>query len=335
MRLAASARSMHHGVILSGISGIGKREFAVALAKRLLCGVNTEVDSCGACQDCKLFEAGTHPDLHVITSEYEAIEGRIELIAQYSDRYQDAVARGKKTNPSPVIPVDQIRVLIERFYQSSHISNSRVALILPADRMNANAANALLKLLEEPPSDAYFLLITDQPGLLPATIRSRCVSEPLGAPAPDQATKWLESNLKDGDPETLVANTSVGPIDVARDYQRGTLQLQLENVKKIDALVSGRADPIELATQMTKQDIAPLLLWMHKLVFDLLKWEGAGQVPEWSSQANLNIDGFSKEKLDKLYDKLANYRRMARDQLNAQLALEEILISFQHSVRSG
>ena len=325
---------MHHGVILSGISGIGKREFAVALAKRLLCGANTEIDACGACQDCKLFEAGTHPDLHVIASEHEASEGRIALIAQYSDRYQDSVARGKKTNPSPIIPVDQIRILIDRFYQSSYISNNRVALILPADRMNANAANALLKLLEEPPSDTYFLLVTDQPGLLPATIRSRCVSEPLEAPAPDQARKWLETNVEGVVPETLSANISVGPIDVARDYQRGTLQQQLENVKRIDALVCGRADPIELAAQMTKQDITSLLLWMHKLVVDLLKWDGAGQVPEWSSQAKLNIEGFSTEKLYKLYDKLASYRRMARDQLNAQLALEEILISFQQSVRS-
>ena len=333
-RLAASARSLHHGMMLSGISGIGKREFSVALAQRLLCGVSEEADPCGVCQNCKLFVAGTHPDLHVIVSEYEASEGRMELIGQYSDRYQDAVARGKKANPSPLIPVDQIRVLIERFYQSSHISNSRVALILPADRMNANAANALLKLLEEPPAGAYFLLVTDQPGLLPATIRSRCVNEPLDAPTPEQAEKWLGSTFSDTDTATLLTNISTGPLDIVRDHQKGILQQQLENLKQIDALIGGSADPLALAAQMAKQDTSSLLLWMHKLVFDLLKWRGAGQVPVWSKHARLNIERFSSVKLDKLYDKLADYRRMARDQLNVQLALEELLISFQQSVRS-
>jgi len=334
-RLADPASSLHHGMILSGISGIGKREFAVALAQRILCSEVNDSLPCGTCQNCKLFNAGTHPDFHVICSESEAVEGRIKHISQYSDRYQDIVAREKKANPSLVIPVDQIRTLIERSYQSSHISESRVALILPADRMNTNAANALLKLLEEPPAGAFFLLVSDQPGLLPATIRSRCVNESLAAPNLNQAREWILDRIKDADPTELMTNVSAGPIDIVRDYQDGVLQLQLGNIKCIDELMRGQLDPVELAAQMTKQDVVSLLNWIHRVVFDLIKWKLAGYVPAWSGQSSLNIERVSAEKLDKLYDKLAHYRRMARDQLNLQLALEEIFISFQQAARSA
>ncbi|MGI9317362.1 MAG: DNA polymerase III subunit delta' C-terminal domain-containing protein [bacterium] len=334
-RLAASADSLHHGLILNGLSGIGKREFSVALAQRLLCARRENLNPCGDCQNCKLFVAGTHPDLHVITSEYEATEGRIDLISRYSDRYQDVVARGKKANPSQVIPVDQIRTLIERFYQSSHISDSRIALIVPADRMNANAANALLKLLEEPPAGAFFLLVTDQPGILPATIRSRCVNESLPTPSSDQAEKWILTQISDADLTQLPVNVSAGPIDFVADQQSGLFQQQLENLKRIDSLLNGQSDPLDLASQMVKQDAVPLLNWMHKLVFDMIKWQGAGQVPMWADQSSLKIDRVSATMLYKLYDKLGSYRRMARDQLNVQLALEEILISFQNAIRAN
>lgn len=331
--MADPAASLHHGVILSGISGIGKREFSVALAQRILCGEANGLLPCGRCQNCRLFNAGTHPDFHVISSELEAVAGRIKLISQYSDRYQDIVAREKKANPSLVIPVDQIRTLIERFYQSSHISDSRVALILPADRMNTNAANALLKLIEEPPAGVFFLLVTDQPGLLPATIRSRCVKESLAPPNLTEAKEWILDRIKEADSTDLMTNVSAGPIDIVRDYQDGVLQLQLDNLKRIDALVRGQVDPVELAAQMTKQDVVSLLNWIHRVVFDLIKWRLAGYAPTWSGQSSLNIERVSAEKLNKLYDKIAHYRRMARDQLNLQLALEEIFISFKQAAR--
>lgn len=333
-RLSGSAATLHHGLILSGVSGVGKREFSIALAQRLLCSNPHDQLPCGDCQDCKLFNAGTHPDFHVITSEYEASEGRIELVSRYCDRYQDSVARGKKVNPSQVIPVDQIRTLIERFYQSSHISESRVALILPADRMNANAANALLKLLEEPPSGAFFLLVTDQPGLLPSTIRSRCVMEPLSSPTPEQAKDWLYSQLKGVVPNMLLNAAPVGPIDILAAYQTGVFQQQQEHTAQITLLLGGQSDPIELAALLAKQDAVLLLTWMHRILAELLKWQGAGQKPAWVGDSNLDIGRYSPAKLFRLYDKLGRYRLIARDQINLQLALEEILISFQQTFRT-
>jgi DNA polymerase-3 subunit delta' len=304
------------------------------LSQRLLCSQANDGEPCGNCQDCKLFLSGTHPDFHVLTSEHESVNGRIDLVSQYSERYQDGVARDKKANPAQIIPVDQIRTLIDRFYQSSHISDSRVALVLPADRMNINASNALLKVLEEPPEGAFFVLVADQPGLLPSTIRSRCVLETLANPDAEAAKQWLGAQGANTEAIALADEAVEGPIQILHKDQSGELAQQQKNMNGLLAVMGGRQDPVELASAMSKQEILPLLQWMQQVLVVIIKWQSGGQAPRWSSKSGLDLASVPSAKLHAVYDKIGRYRSMARDQVNPQLALEELLIALQRALRT-
>lgn len=331
-RLGSNHLQKHHAMLLTGLDGIGKREFACLLAQSIICSrtANESLDQpCGECQDCRLFEAGTHPDVHVIASEREALEGRVALLGEYANRYQDAAARDKKANPSQVIPVDQIRQLIDRFYQASHISGRRLALILPADRMNVNASNALLKVLEEPPENAYFLLVTANPSALPATIRSRCILERLSEPAIEESLSWIQQQGTVF-PENLLLERS-GPLDLLAQLESGTLEQKNQNIRGVLGVLDGRTDAVELASQMSKQDSSEILTWFQQFCADLIRWYCVGQVPGWQGieyvPSSMNI-----MRVYAVYDKISTYRRLAREQLNGQLALEEILISLRRAV---
>jgi DNA polymerase-3 subunit delta' len=221
--------------------------------------------------------------------------------------------------------------LIVRFYQSSHISAARVALVLPADRMNVNAANALLKLLEEPPENAFFILVTEFPGMLPSTIRSRCILNTLSAPAHSVARQWIHQQTGDNKFGKLPEDFAGGPIDGLKDLESGLIKQQGKNLEHLIKMIAGQFDPVELAAQLAKQNMLPLLDWLHQLSSDLIKWQAAGQKPCWMGKLELQSDELSPIKLHELYDKIGRYRRMARDQLNAQLALEELLIFMQQA----
>jgi len=267
--------------------------------------------------------------VHVLTSEKEAVEGRVSLLGNYAERYQDAVARDKKANPSMVINVDQIRQLIDRFYQASHISQRRVALIFPADRMNVNAANALLKLLEEPPENTHLLLVTADASALPATIRSRCVMESLSHPPPKIAQAWLSDQGSNA--SMTLQEERVGPLDQLALSESGYIEQKNQNTKGVLAVLSGRADAVELAALLSKQDNLEVLTWIQQFCADIIRWRSTGDSPGW--QGTEHLPGtMNIMRLYAVYDKISTYRRLAREQLNLQLALEEILIGLRASM---
>ena len=156
-----------HAVMLTGPEGLGKGDLAQALAAQALCRQPGEGQACGGCRSCELLAAGTHPDTVWIGPE----EG------------------------SAQIRVDQIRELIHALTLTPRLGSRRVALIAPADAMNENAANALLKTLEEPGAAVLLLLVTARPQGLPATVRSRCQVLPVPLPGADTARTWLQERL--------------------------------------------------------------------------------------------------------------------------------------------
>jgi DNA polymerase-3 subunit delta' len=155
-----------HAFLFTGNEGLGKWNVANLFAKLLLCR-NTNNDNleypCQSCSSCQLINAGTHPDL---------------LIVQ----------KGEKEK---AIRVDQIRELIAELYQTSSQGGAKIALINATDNMNIAASNALLKTLEEPPAGVYIILISANPALLPATIRSRCQTINFKPPTSSEVKEWL------------------------------------------------------------------------------------------------------------------------------------------------
>lgn len=163
------ADRLPHALLLAVPEGLGQREFAIALAHALLCEDNSaEGFACGRCRGCRLLAAGSHPDYRLIT---------LELNDQGKTRAE--------------IVIEQIRNLCERTARTSNLGGYRLALIDPADKLNRNAANALLKTLEEPDANAVFVLLSAEPARLPATIRSRCQRIAIPLPSSAQALDWL------------------------------------------------------------------------------------------------------------------------------------------------
>lgn len=329
---------MHHGLLIVGQSGIGKREFGLALSKFLLCEKYTEIieesaeQPCGNCQNCRLFDAGTHPDFHVLISEHESLEGRMPLLHKYSDRYQDVKERDKRSKPSRVISVEQVRSLIDRFSGHAHISKSRVGLILPAECMNINAANALLKLLEEPPPNSVLILVTPDPGQLPATIRSRCLVKTLPTPEKPDAICWIESNTQVQDSDIALTLANGGPLEVRNLSESGFLD-QYENcLQGFAGIMLRNVNPVELAAQLNKLDFEQLLLWMQRFVTELIKLSTTTSPPYWGDSVRFNIKNLSVERLYGLYDRIGHYRRITREPVNEQLAIEDLVLAFQRVV---
>jgi DNA polymerase III subunit delta' len=185
--IARRLERLPHALLLHGPQGIGKLALAERVAQLLLCEAAVATQRpCGACDGCRWLLAGNHPDFRRV--EPEALSPQVQS-GQAEEG--EAPAGVKRAKPSNEIKVDQVRSLADFLHLKSHRGRLRVALVHPAEDMNPNAANALLKGLEEPPAGAVFLLVAHRPAQLPPTIRSRCVNIPVRLPDREAAMTWL------------------------------------------------------------------------------------------------------------------------------------------------
>ena len=186
-------RSSHgrlpHAILLSGIDGIGKRAFSQCLAETLLCQKPSQAGACGECESCNQLLADSHPDFRKLIPE----------------------------GANAAIKVDPVRALVEWLQLTASQSSYRIALLEQADTLNRNAANSLLKTLEEPGDHAVLILSATRSGALPATIRSRCQKITLKMTNRAAALDWLTDKVDDpalalleasGGPYLALANTS-------------------------------------------------------------------------------------------------------------------------------
>ena len=335
-RIAKNPDNQHHGVLLVGKSGIGKREFALAFSQWLICDNSSsqlegQTGACGSCQNCRLFLAGNHPDFHVLTTELEAVEGRQSLISQFSDRYQDSKERDKKAKPSRIISIDQVRQLIQRFSTRAHIANTKVALIQPADHMNVNAANGLLKLLEEPPQGSVLILVSADPGRLPSTIRSRCMNHILSAPDLDASRQWLNQNFDSEIAELALSISDDGPLNVASMIESGQVDDQKKCILGTAGVAAQRVNPLELASQLSKMNFEQVLIWLQRFVTEVIKIRVASTDSVWLGKLPLDVQTLSVDRLYGLYDRILHYRKICREPVNEQLALEDLLLVLQRT----
>ncbi|MCL2309779.1 MAG: DNA polymerase III subunit delta' [Proteobacteria bacterium] len=185
--------SWPQALLIYGAVGIGKRVLALNAARALLCegAQRARGEACGVCESCHYVEIGQHPDLMLIEPLERDPSGEIKVL--------DAV------------PVDAIRRLIEFMQVTSHRGRAKVAVIVPAEQMNAAAANALLKTLEEPPAGSALMLVAQQWQRLPATVLSRCQRWAAPYPSTEEALAFLREEGVDG-AEQLLAQTGGAPL---------------------------------------------------------------------------------------------------------------------------
>ncbi|HXM83685.1 MAG TPA: DNA polymerase III subunit delta' [Burkholderiales bacterium] len=176
-----------HALLIHGAQGVGKLALAEKIAQLLLCeATDASRKPCGSCEGCRWFTGGNHPDFRRLEPE---------ALAQPPDAAteEEGEAPARRGKPSIEIKIDQVRELADFLNIGSHRGRLRVALVHPAEEMNASAANALLKALEEPPASAMFLLVSHRPSRLLPTIRSRCVALPVAIPRKEVALQWLSA----------------------------------------------------------------------------------------------------------------------------------------------
>lgn len=175
-----------HALLLSGPPGLGQYTLALALARAWLCEQPSAQGACGHCGACHAVDVRTHPDLFVLMPETLSIE----LGWPLDEKTQDKIDK-KELKASKFIRVDATRqaVAFSQFTRSR--GDTKVVLIYPAERLNTEAANTLLKTLEEPAGALRFVIATEAAHSLLPTIRSRCQTHDLHWPAPDEALAWL------------------------------------------------------------------------------------------------------------------------------------------------
>lgn len=235
LRRAVSNKRLPHALLLTGATGIGKLDLATIFTSSLFCEqIQTQSNPCGDCHGCRLVETRAHPNVLWLSPE----------------------------KVGHAIKVDQIRDVSEFANQTSLNGEYRVIIIHPADSMNANAANALLKTLEEPPAHALILLVTDLPNSLPATILSRTQRVTIKKPTQEEALSWLATQLASDETmeqAALSLSLSFGaPLAALRLMRSDVYQQRKTLYDVLCALASKKLGPVEAA--QTIQSIESLQL---------------------------------------------------------------------------
>lgn len=300
-----------HALLFYGTEGTGKTVFARSLAGALLCQQPVEGGmACGECSRCHLVAAGTHPDLSILLPS--------------------PPKNNKSKKPALNIRIDDIRELCSKLASTSQMEGYRVAVIEKADRLVIQAANALLKTLEEPGAATLIILVTSNPHRLPVTIRSRCQSIRFTSPGKAEALAWLDGQgIKKAE---VVLNLAHGAPLVAARYEDEHLQNRELLSKALLAAIRGESS-LAYAQKLTHLPKDRGLAW-------LLDWTGDLVRLKRCEQGSVIINEDFRESLQKLakkadikrifayYDLICDYIRQDGIALNPQLLWENLLISW-------
>lgn len=324
--LLENPEKLPHALLLTGREGVGKGLFAEALAARLLCETAQGAErACGKCSGCQLLASGNHPDYRKVTLEEEVTDETLDSTSEKKGR------AGKKAAPvSHQIKINQIRVLEDFVYVGSHRQGVRVAVINPAEAMNLAAANALLKILEEPPSSVYFILVSSNDKRLLPTLRSRCRQMTFGMPPYDDAARWLATQ-KVAKVDRLLALASGSPLKALTLGRDGFADLIDE---AIAPLMQPGAEPVAVAAHwdgMRRKhagfDLEMLVDAVQRWLYDLVRVQQTS-IPRYFAEREKEMSAIaakaSKPRLQRCYSDLLKIRAAARHPLNELLFLEDM-----------
>ena len=305
--VALDAGRLPHALLVGGPAGLGKLALARRLAHRLMCSTPAGGDACGQCRNCTLIAAGTHPDL--IEETFEINEKTKELRKE--------------------ILITQVRRLGEKLVLTPQIAAGQVALVYPAEAMNRNAFNALLKTLEEPPAGRTLILIADRPQRLPATIRSRCQWLRLEIPPVAEALAWLQAQGHAPVVAQQALEAAQGNPGLAEQYlAEDGIKLRQAVAADLAALAQQRAGVAELAAAWMEDRPALRLRFSGELVRDHLAQRAGAPRPDALAAAGLSVLP-PVEALGDWFDACARTLRGLDSPLRQDLQLAELLIGWQ------
>ena len=185
LRSAVAEGRIPHAQLICGGEGTGKLAMAIAYARYLCCAHRDGQDACGECPSCKKFDKLVHPDLHFAFPIYKKDSSKTPYSDDFIDKWRQAVAENPymtlnqwmgytgAENQQGLIYASQSEEIIRKLTLKSSEGGYKVMIIWMAEKMNTECANKLLKMIEEPPAQTVFLLVTENPDLLLPTIQSR------------------------------------------------------------------------------------------------------------------------------------------------------------------
>ena len=295
---ACAADRLPQALLLQGIPGLGKAALGEWIARYALCDA-PGVDACGRCPSCQFYQANNHPDLLRV-----------------------GVEEGKKQ-----IAIDDIREMIGALSLSSYRGKRKVAIVQPADALNVNGANALLKTLEEPSGSALLILVAVRPERLPATIASRCQRVKLQAPDETVARAWLDAHGKSED-WTLPLKLSAGA-PLAALALSAVPQVESEMAEVPQMLSRPDADIPSMAERCQKHFPAERFRCLEFWISERIRYGLTSPAPSAPGQPTVSPE-VRRRHIQRLYGLLDEVRR-ARSLLssNAAVALlfEQVFVS--------
>ena len=320
-RLRASLATLPHALLIHGPQGIGKLAFARSVGQTFLCEQPTHVlRPCNRCAACNWFNASNHPDFRLIEPA---------SLAESTDAEEGGEKRGGQR-----IRIEQIRELPDFINVSSHRGGPKVILLHPAESLNANAANALLKSLEEPPAGTHFLLVAHRARFLLPTIKSRCRQLALPVPEPGVATEWLRTQgVKD--PELALAQAGGAPLLAQQLTEQGYWEQRHDFLKHIS---NREFDALSLAERLRDCPVPHIVGWLQKWTYDLVLGKTTGRVrynPDFKRELETLAAGMGELSALRFHRETIRLQRVIDHPLNPRLLFEQLLLDYSALVHTG
>ncbi|MEX0446803.1 DNA polymerase III subunit delta' [Xenorhabdus sp. SGI246] len=299
----------HHALLLHAHEGTGAEALLYGLSRWLMCQDKQGARSCGKCHGCHLMLAETHSDWHVLAPE-----------------------KGKN-----VIGVDAVRQLSEKLYEYSQQGGAKIVWLLSTEALTDAASNALLKTLEEPPRNTYFLLRCQHPANLLATLRSRCFYYFLPAPENETGLYWLQNQLpaiSSQDIQTALKLSQGAPLAAKQLLQTEKWQQRTAFCQAITQALYND-DILSLLPLLNRDDAQQSLYWLISLLSDAVKWRQEAQNYCINQDQQVLIhhlaSGQSVEKLLNMVDDWTRcrHRLISVAGINRELLLTEQLLNWE------
>jgi DNA polymerase-3 subunit delta' len=342
-------------VLIHGQAGIGKFQFAVELAKTLLCEGLDAPKPCKQCEACHWFDSANHPDFIALVPETHrkllphTVYESDELVKKGKAVLDDPDGEAGEKKEKKYIAIEEVRNAIESLSIGSHRGGNRVILIYPLESLRHDSANTLLKSLEEPPPNTIFILLADRLDRVIPTIRSRC--RLLAASRPDRSIgiQWLQSKLKnisggkfnDSDIESIYDEQGGAPYSVldslvARhnqdDKDELIISIQASRILLQSMSLGARIQWLEAAEKIHKAQFSALLATMQRWTSDLQAVTQGG-IPRYYPKHLETFKSLAQHvripKLLQFWKSLVQYRRHENHPLATRAQLEALLSLYQ------
>ncbi len=303
----------HHALLIQSLPGMGDEALIYAITRFLMCQQPQGYKSCGQCRSCQLMQAETHPDYYALEPE-----------------------KGKTT-----LGIDAVRAISEKLYERARLGGAKVVWLKDAAQLTEAAANALLKTLEEPPENTWFLMACREPGRLLATLRSRCRLHHLSVPQEAWAISWLARKVTTSQEAALSAlRLSGGAPAAALALLQPNVQTQREQLCHALGGVADSGDWLSLLPALNHDQAPDRLHWLAALLLDALKiQQGATLVSNVDACSLVNslaqrLPGVALRAI--LHDVCqCREQLLSVTGLNRELVMTDLLLTIEHYLQPG